>query len=407
MKRATGKGVERVDVLVVGAGPAGSLSAFLLARAGFDVLLVERARFPRDKVCGACLHPRGVGVLDEVGLGGLVDDLGAVALGTGRISARGRTAELALPAGARALSRTAFDSALARAAEQAGARVEFGALATALPFSPGAPRRAVALREVGAGARGGDGLPRRIEARLVLAADGLGGAFLAGAQSEPRQRVSAHARRVGLFLRLSGDRSSLEPGVVALAVASSGYAGLVRLEDGSLDLAAAVRPDDLARLGPAASLERIFSEAGAKAPAGLGSSGDPRVLGTPALDQTLGPLTLERAWSLGDAAGYVEPFTGEGMAWALAGARAAAQWAVSVLAEEDRARGRWPAHAETHWRQLHRRTLARRQRACARVAALVRRPRWLALGLCAMTAWPALGAGLLRLGYGARVGAAR
>src|SRR6185295_13891760 len=55
------------DVVVVGAGPAGATAAAHLARAGRDVLLVDRARFPRDKVCGDALIPDAIGALDRLG----------------------------------------------------------------------------------------------------------------------------------------------------------------------------------------------------------------------------------------------------------------------------------------------------------------------------------------------------
>ena len=59
------------DVAVVGAGPAGSLAARELARRGAAVLLIDRARFPRYKVCGGCLNPRAIRQLEKAGLGNL------------------------------------------------------------------------------------------------------------------------------------------------------------------------------------------------------------------------------------------------------------------------------------------------------------------------------------------------
>ena len=56
------------DVTIIGAGPAGSTAAILLARAGWDVTLVEQSRFPRDKVCGECLSALGFDVLERLGL---------------------------------------------------------------------------------------------------------------------------------------------------------------------------------------------------------------------------------------------------------------------------------------------------------------------------------------------------
>src|ERR1700678_4655111 len=59
---------EEADVIVVGAGPAGSTTAFYLAQAGLDILLLEKSRFPREKVCGDGLTPRGVRALVAMGI---------------------------------------------------------------------------------------------------------------------------------------------------------------------------------------------------------------------------------------------------------------------------------------------------------------------------------------------------
>ena len=103
------------DAIVIGAGPAGALSATLLARAGLSVLLVERRAFPRRKVCGGCLNARAVASLERAGLAPRVRALGAARVHTLRVHQRGRTAALDLPAGL-AVSRYALDEALAAAA---------------------------------------------------------------------------------------------------------------------------------------------------------------------------------------------------------------------------------------------------------------------------------------------------
>ena len=68
---------EHWDAFVAGAGPAGTTVARLLAARGLSVLLVDRATFPRDKVCGCCLNGVAVDALERTGLGGLLGDLGA------------------------------------------------------------------------------------------------------------------------------------------------------------------------------------------------------------------------------------------------------------------------------------------------------------------------------------------
>ena len=62
-----------MDVLIAGAGPAGSIAALVLARAGARVTLVDRARFPRDKLCGDTINPGALAILGRLGLGGVTD----------------------------------------------------------------------------------------------------------------------------------------------------------------------------------------------------------------------------------------------------------------------------------------------------------------------------------------------
>src|SRR5437588_7459508 len=87
----------RWDVAVVGAGLAGSLAAYGLARRGLAVLMVDKATFPRWKVCGSCLNPQAQAALAAAGLGDLLHECGAVPTPRLFLAARGRRAELTLP----------------------------------------------------------------------------------------------------------------------------------------------------------------------------------------------------------------------------------------------------------------------------------------------------------------------
>ena len=80
--RATARDVSDTtwDVVVVGAGPAGSMAALEIARRGRSVLLVDKASFPRYKVCGCCLNARALSLLELADLGGLVDSAAMVEL---------------------------------------------------------------------------------------------------------------------------------------------------------------------------------------------------------------------------------------------------------------------------------------------------------------------------------------
>src|SRR5262249_47965937 len=152
------------DAVVVGAGPAGSLAARQLARAGLGVLLVDRASFPRWKVCGCCLSAGALATLRAVGLGDLARERGGVPLGRVRVAAGARSSLLPLPGGM-ALSREAFDTALVEASLAAGASFLPRTQARALPAGDPATRPLLLSQDGGAAV---------VSARVLLAADGLG-----------------------------------------------------------------------------------------------------------------------------------------------------------------------------------------------------------------------------------------
>jgi flavin-dependent dehydrogenase len=368
------------DAVVGGAGPAGALAARELARRGGAVLLVDRATFPRGKVCGCCLNRWALTTLRTVGLGELTQRGGAVPLTAVRLATGGRQALVPLPEGA-ALSRERFDAALVDAAVQAGAVFLPGtraALARTSRDRQGAavpsPTRRVELHQVKARAE--------VAARVVLAADGLGGTLLAG---EPDLHARPRAgSRIGAGVIAAEAPCFYEPGTVFMACGHGGYAGLVRLEDGRLDVAAALDPALVRQAGgPGKGVEAILQEARFPPVPGLA---DLPWRGTPALTRAAARLAGHRLLVLGDAAGYIEPFTGEGIAHALASAAHLAPLAA-------RACRRWTPALGREWAQLHRRLIARRQRLCRVIAAALRRPELMRvlIGLLAwapLLAWP-------------------
>lgn len=326
------------DAVVVGAGPAGSTTARGLARRGLRVLLVDRARFPRPKVCGCCLNPRALATLGRSGLGDLAASLGAVPLAGLELAAGRRRASLDHPLGV-ALSRDAFDAALIEAAVAAGADFLPGASAT---LAPGGVRLKM-----------DDGL-RDVTARFVVSATGLGdGLFPADVRAKPSPRS-----KVGAGTILDAAPAGYEPGRIFMACGAGGYVGLVVLEDGRLDVAAALDPTAVRKAGgPGALAASILASTRLPAVAGLA---DARWRGTPALSRSPGRVVEGTTFRVGDSAGYVEPFTGEGMAWALAGGEALA----ATLADDPAPAVRWPIE--------HRRLVRDRQFACRAVAAVLR-----------------------------------
>jgi geranylgeranyl reductase family protein len=160
------------DVIVVGAGPAGATTAFYLAQSGLDVLLLEKSRFPREKVCGDGLTPRAVKTL--VGMGISVSEQDGWVRNKGlRVIGAGKRLELPWPELASypgyglVRTRLDLDETLARRAQQAGARLLEGITVT----GPVRDERSGRITGVAAkAAPGGD--ERTYRARVVVAADG-------------------------------------------------------------------------------------------------------------------------------------------------------------------------------------------------------------------------------------------
>ncbi len=356
------------DAIVVGAGPAGSLAAREIAKNGGKVLLVERRGFPRWKVCGACLNGRGLAVLDAVGLGNLASQLDAIPLKTFDLRHRGRSALLPLPSGV-ALSRARMDAALTDEARFAGAEVYLETQATVL--SAGPEFRDVSLTR--------DGRTIKVSARVVVVAAGLGQHCVA---DEPDVHAPAiEGSRMGAGCEVEDPDGQPEPGTLAMAVGRHGYVGLVRVETGKLNIAAAFDRDWLRGLGtPGLAAAAILVEAGFPAVAGLE---DAAWQGTVGLTRRVRIAGANRLLLVGDAIGYVEPFTGEGMAWALASGQAVAPVALKGIRH-------WDATLPDEWTRLHRRLIGKRQRICRSLAAVLRRPTLTRLAIEALSRRPVL-----------------
>ncbi|MGE3804289.1 MAG: NAD(P)/FAD-dependent oxidoreductase [Gemmataceae bacterium] len=348
----------------MGAGPAGAMSALALARRQLRVLLVDKAAFPRSKVCGSCLNGRALALLDAFGLGSLPVRLGGVRLEAACLAAKGRQARLPLPGGM-SLSRFVFDAGLIEAAIEAGAH--FLPETTASLASPHdvPAQRELCLKQHDATVQA--------SARIVIAADGLGGRLL----GERRPRADS---RIGVGVLLP-DRSGYAPGAVYLACGTGGYVGVVCVEHGQLDVAAALDTAFLRSMGSAGEAARVlFEEAGLPCPAGVV---DADWRGTQPLTHSAPRLGDHRLFLVGDTAGYVEPFTGEGIAWALAGAAALAPIAAQGVRD-------WQPGLVAEWSSLHRQIVGRRQRTCRALAWLLRRPRLTSLLLGTLARWPGL-----------------
>lgn len=370
------------DAVVVGAGPAGAMAARELARRGAGVLLVDKARFPRYKVCGGCLNPRALRVLGRAGLGHLIEKLRAVPLTRFKLGARGAVADVPLPPGA-GLSREALDTALVREAVGAGAAFLPGVSAALIPVGPPSDRRRLRLR--------GAGREHLIEARIVLAANGLTSGLEEHAHAVVEtDRQWEPGSRVGAGVMIEKPAPGYEPGTIYMACAEEGYVGQTVVEDGRVDMAAALDPAAVKRAGGIGELaERILARAGSPPYSGLARL---PWKGTPHLTRQAPALGGERMFVLGDAAGYIEPFTGEGMAWAFAGAALVAPLALCGARF-------WDPDLLVHWRGAYHRKVTRRQIICRITADLLRHPVATRVTVGALAVAPWLARPLFRIMY--------
>ena len=314
-------------MLVIGGGPAGSAAAVTLARAGARVRVIDRAVFPRHKLCGDTLNPGALSILDRLGIG---DDVRACALPITGMTVTGPGAEVSAdyPDGLRGMSvtRRCLDQLLLNAAADAGASVETG-VGISEPVIDN--DRVVGVRLA---TRGGDVL----RAPIVIAADGRGSRLagrvnLSSYASTPRRwafgayfanvtRMSArgemHIRR-GAYIGVA----PLPGGLTNVSVVLDNVlAGRVQKDApyGKTDQQTIVRR----ALSADAVLRDRFAAATQLSPVTV-----------------LGPLAVNARAAgcpglllAGDAAGFVDPMTGDGLRFALRGGELAAHAALDELA---------------------------------------------------------------------------
>ena len=386
------------DIVVFGAGLAGTLAARQLALRGRSVLLVERQAFPRDKVCGCCLNHSALAQLAAVGLADLPARLGARPLHRLNLITPRRRAELDLPPGV-AVSRRALDAAMVEAAVDAGVTFRDQTAARVLRTDAMDGSKAVPVSGTsGSIAQTGSsadpdrdaatsgrhlirlGSQELVEAAAVVVADGLAGTSLRDWPEFATDVRSASRMGLGGVTRWPVGAELLGDGRIAMACGKRGYLGAVRLEDGRIDFAAACEPaliKSAGGIGEAAL--QIAAEAGVAELWPLQHVEHWRA--TPALTRRRTYVAAPGLFVVGDAAGYVEPFTGEGMAWALAGGAAVAPFA-------DAAASRWHPAQAAGWAATYRQKVMRRQVGCRAVAAVLRRSRLTSMAVHLLAALP-------------------
>ncbi|HUR92190.1 MAG TPA: NAD(P)/FAD-dependent oxidoreductase [Gemmatimonadaceae bacterium] len=323
------------DVLVVGGGPAGSATACFLAARGVDVLLLDRAHFPRDKACSEYLSPEASRVLDAMGVLSKVESAGGAQLSGMMVrsprgeSCRGYFAGSHGFHGFRdtglALRRTILDSILLDHARGAGARVREGARVIDVQMEAG--------RAVGAVVADADGGRAVIRSRFVVGADGLRSIVSRRLGLARRSRWPSRIALVGHFTDVTGVGE-----VGEMHVDAQGYLGIAPVGGGMVNVGIVVpvsrakdiaggRPEFLQKwIDDRPHLRERFAGARAVSPV-----------------RATGPFAsaVRRAWApgaavVGDAADFFDPFTGEGIYAALRGGEMLSGFVLEALAADPR-----------------------------------------------------------------------
>lgn len=318
------------DVAVVGGGPAGSTSAALLAEQGLKVILVDRSHFPRPKACAEYMSP-GVGqLLNRLTLDEALQGVSQQSVpGMDIISSAGRRLRLQYCLDGEAISaftmsRSTLDHCLLGLAERRGVQVEEGFVA----------RKPIIENGMVCGISGSSrSRSKFIRARLTIVADGSRSTL---AHSLNLAIAPFWPVRMGLVAHFAG-QPRLDSGYGQMHVSSQGYCGVAPLPNGQVNVAMVFHASILQRTGENAS-----------------SFFDNWIHRHPLLRSTLeecsrissvrglNPLgsRARREWGpgfllVGDAAGFFDPFTGEGIYRALAGAELAAETGAAALAKGD------------------------------------------------------------------------
>lgn len=324
----------RDDVLVVGGGPAGSTVANLLARRGWSVRVVDRARFPRAKPCGECVNPGAVAVLERLGLLRRVLRLSPARLQGWRIRSEGGPEAVGTfddrTVDGIGVSRERFDHALLRAARHRGAAVTEGVTVERVRNGATSGRPSVRLRTA-------DGHRTWRTARVVIGADGL--------RSVTAREIRAYRRRprlrkLSLTVRLRGRGPDRDRG--RLLLSSDRVLGLapVHAERPLWNATVVVDADRYGRTvagDPAGFVRDVLADAPPD------WDRPPRILDGPwssgPFDWPVRRRTAPGIVLVGDAAGYYDPLTGQGIFRALRSAELAAGIIDRAL-REDRVSGR-------------------------------------------------------------------
>src|SRR5579875_1328159 len=329
----------RCDVLVVGGGPSGSACAYWLARAGHDVVLVERKKYPREKTCGDGLTPRSVRQLEDMGLGEELAGAGHRYTGL-RSHGFGRTLELTwpshpdLPSYGYVITRKDLDALVAERAAKGGAAVWEATEAQAPLFEDGRVSGAVVTRT------DPDATPLEVRARYVIVADGAGSRF-------GRQLGTSRNRAYPLGMALRGYWTSPrhdEPWIDSwLDIRDQrgkvlpGYGWIFPVGDGRVNVGIGLLStfNQWKAVNTTHLLQSFVEYAPPEWDLRPETCCVPATGGRLPMGLSVGPHVGPTHLVVGDAGGSINPFNGEGIAYAYETGRLAAEATSLALASGD------------------------------------------------------------------------
>ncbi len=335
------------DAIVIGAGPAGSAAATVLSAAGCGVLVLEKDRFPRAKVCGEFLSGDALDSIARLRQTAALEACLPERISEGAVHpARGAAVHFRLPTPALGISRFRLDDLLANGARNAGSDVRF---ATRVVATTGSPAAGFSVTFAS------DGVRETANARAVVGAWGRWDTL----DRRLDRRFLERSRFFGWSRDYVGDTSALK-GRVRLYLFPGGYCGLSRVEGGAVNLAGVVSEAHRRKIG--GGWEDVLGAARLENPA-LDEAlrpmrpGPRGFLGTVPAVFTSKPPTENGMLMAGDAAGVIDPFSGQGQAAALFTGILAAETALALL-EGRLAAGRYLAAYEEAWRRRFSRRFA-------------------------------------------------